>query len=92
MLIDSIETLQHLFLPITSLFEGVSLLALKNAKNDCQFNPAWPNDTSPDAKKPGTNLELLRAEVFSRPWDHVESRLRQDFTEHLILVAESHAK
>ena len=38
MLIDSIETLQDLFLPLTSHSEGMSLLLLKNSKNNCQSN------------------------------------------------------
>ena len=37
-LIDSIETLQDLFLTPALHFEGVSLLLFKNSKNSCQSN------------------------------------------------------
>ena len=37
-LIDSIETLQDLLLPLTSYFEGVAMLLFKNSKNSCQSN------------------------------------------------------
>ena len=39
-----------------------------------------------------TDLELLRRELFARPGDDVEPRLRQNLTEHLVLVAETGAQ
>ena len=40
-LIDSIETLQDLFLLLTSHFEGVSLLPFKNSKTSCQCSAQY---------------------------------------------------
>ena len=41
MLIDSIETLQDWFLPLTSLFEEISPLLFKNSKNSYQSNNTY---------------------------------------------------